>query len=122
MASKRPLSRAAGAQCGSGYGVTVCPELGVIVTSNPFMGTLTVFRIVPPATGSGAAGPGQDTGGRSPAACAFPLLHTFGGPGKGPLEFARPGYMCAMTREGRTSVLVAEWGNNRAQEVDVLGA
>jgi hypothetical protein len=39
------FSRGAAVQCGSGYAVTVCEQDGVVVTSNPYAGTLSVFRI-----------------------------------------------------------------------------
>jgi hypothetical protein len=60
----------------------------VVVTSNVEAGSLSLFRI--------------SEGGH-----AFPLLHTFGVEGSGPLQFNRPSYMCAWRRPPAAGVEVS---------------
>jgi hypothetical protein len=100
-----PLSSVSTLACGAGFAVTALPSLNLVVTSNVDAGTLTTFRAEPGA--------------------AFTPLHTFGSKGLGPLEFDRPSFMCGWRRPGgplggppRVTLLVAEWGNHRVQEVD----
>ena len=50
---------------------------------------------------------------------ALVVLHTIGGPGSGPGQFDAPTLVCFSPWPSR-SLLVAEYGNNRVQEVDVL--
>ena len=83
--------------CGAGYGLAVCLPLGVLVVSCENH-TLSVYRLAP----------------------GFPLVHTFGSEGVEPGQFKRPFSMCFPPWGGRHSLLVAEYGGARVQEVDVM--
>ena len=96
----------------------------------------------------GAGGGGEMRAAGQGPSPTFSLLHTFGGVGADPLQFNRPSFMCVWRRGGpgcmepgagagaeadtsarspppvpeppNLTLLVAEWGNNRVQEVDPL--
>ncbi len=91
LASVQPVASVA---CPEGTGMAASALLGVVVVSSASAGTLSVFTL------------GGD----------FPHVHTFGGPGRAPGQFGQPALVCFSGR----SLLVAEWGNDRVQEVDVL--
>jgi hypothetical protein len=91
--------------CGPGVGVGVCPALRRLVTSNLEDSTLSVHRM--------------DQVG-------FPMVRQVGGPGSGPLEFHwvdadgfPSGWVCfTVPGDGsRPTLLVADHGNDRVQEV-----
>lgn len=91
----------------NGAGMAVCALQRRLVVSNYFCDTLTVFEVCPNAT--------------------FAWLFDFGGNGTGPLRFALRntyigGWMCFTVGSGRPTLLVAEAGNCRVQEVDVGGS
>jgi hypothetical protein len=99
--------------CGVGAGMAVCAPLGVVVVSH-FDDTLSVLRSAPP----------------------FELLATFGAHGDGPLQFSMAcGWLwrevlgggaweggIAFTAGTPPTLLVAEAGNGRVQEVAVDAA
>jgi hypothetical protein len=137
------FTRGAAVQCGSGFALAVCADTGLVITSNPYTCTLSVFEITMSAPGTGSPssrGPRTDgegaavddsgDGKSSPqpsqsASPTFTLVRTIGRAGDGPLEFDRPCFMCPWRRVGASQsalrLLVVEWGNDRVQEVDVVG-
>jgi hypothetical protein len=88
----------ASVDCGVGVGIAASPALEVIVITNAHTSSLSVFGLLAPC----------------------PLLHTIGGDGAGPLQFKDIARVC-FTVLGDDTVLVAEGGNDRVQEVDVMG-
>ena len=110
------FTRGAAVQCGSGFALAVCADTGLVITSNPYTCTLSVFEITMSAPGTGSPssrGPRTDgegaavddsgDGKSSPqpsqsASPTFTLVRTIGRAGDGPLEFDRP---CAGRACGR---------------------
>ena len=106
------FTRGAAVQCGSGFALAVCADTGLVITSNPYTCTLSVFEITMSAPGTGSpssrgprtdgegaavddSGDGQPSQSASPT---FTLVRTIGRAGDGPLEFDRP---CAGRACGR---------------------
>ncbi len=94
--------------CGNGNGLAVCLPLRAVVTSTVTDHTLSVFSITHDGT--------------------FPLAHTLGGLGQGPLQFnfggavINSGYLCFTCPLNGLypTVLVTEDANDRVQEVDTV--
>jgi hypothetical protein len=76
-------------------GIAVSASLGIVVVSSDHM--LTVYRLT----------------------AGFPVMHAFGSKGVGPGKFKDPRHMC-FPPWGSGTLLVAEYGGGRVQEVDPL--
>jgi hypothetical protein len=97
-------------KCRPGVGLAASVALGLVVTSSTLDNTLSVYEALPGA--------------------GFPLVASFGRKGSGPLQFdlqadgQASGWMCFTQPDvpgAKPTLLVAEAGNDRVQEVDVVG-
>ena len=105
--------------CGNGYGMAVCPILGLLVTSDDEEDTLTVLTLpssVSSTTGGAASGPALvcTLGGASSPA---PMQFEFNGPGSngssGLMAFSGPA-TCRL-------LLLADVGHDAVHVIDVVG-
>jgi hypothetical protein len=102
--------------CGPGYGVAVCPTLGLLVTSNRDDNTLNVFTL--PSNLSNTAGTGT----------GLPLVCTLGGASSpAPMQFkfscsGCPSGWLAFTGPATSRLLlVADAGHGAVHVIDVAG-
>jgi hypothetical protein len=82
--------------CPAGCGIAVSASLGIVVVSSDHV--LTVYRL----------------------AAGFPVMHAFGSYGVGPGQFNEPQHVCFPPWGGGRTLLVAEYGGGRVQEVNPL--
>jgi hypothetical protein len=121
-------------ECGVGCGLAVCPNLGLLVTSDDDVDTLSVWSLPGGASGGAPGGPGASAGASAGVAWVGGLTQvcTLGGAGSVapfPFKFSDGGSSLAFAppiRAGSSSsacplLLVADFGADAVHLVDVVG-
>ena len=115
-----PPAPALKTQCGCGYGMAVCPTLGLVVTSNDYLDTLTVFAL-----------PGSSCDAARARRVGLTYVCTLGGgcakasPARIELGFSRgrfcSGYMAFTGPATSRLLLVTDAGYDAVHVIDVVG-
>ncbi len=123
-------------ECGEGPGLAACPALGLLVTSDVYKSTLSVWSLSGGASGGGGASSGDAAGGAG--GDLLPLVCTLGGDGSAtPMQFkfkdgqGYSGYLAftpstttatsGSSSNARPLLLVTDAGANAVHLVDVVG-